>query len=103
MSAAAAVAVAAVGAIPQLGFIHEDSGQSFVLDIADFYRHDLTLEIAFSAVKEAKTSTLPIERLTRQRAARLMQRRALVSSMIDRIKALLDLDELNPENSGGEN
>src|SRR5829696_68086 len=31
---AAAIAVAATAAIPQLGFVHEDSGQSFVLDVA---------------------------------------------------------------------
>ncbi|MBU2090362.1 MAG: type I-E CRISPR-associated endonuclease Cas1e, partial [Alphaproteobacteria bacterium] len=71
MRAAACVAVAAVGAIPQLGFIHEDSGQSFVLDIADLYRHDVTLDIAFGAVKEAQKTGEIIERTTRQRAARL--------------------------------
>jgi len=94
--------LASVGAIPQLGFVHEDSGQSFVLDIADLYRHDLTLDIAFGAVKEAKSNALPIERLTRQRAARLMQRRALVPSMIDRIKSLLGVDAPMPEQQGGE-
>lgn len=51
MTAAAAVAVASTGAIPQLGFVHEDSGQSFVLDIADLYRHDVLLDIAFGAVR----------------------------------------------------
>ena len=30
--------MAATATIPQLGFIHEDSGQSFVLDIADLFR-----------------------------------------------------------------
>jgi CRISPR-associated protein Cas1 len=35
MQAAASIAVAATGTIPQLGFVHEDSGQIFVLDIAD--------------------------------------------------------------------
>merc|ERR1711969_292679 len=34
----AAIAVCATSTIPQLGFIHEDPGQSFVLDIADLYR-----------------------------------------------------------------
>jgi CRISPR-associated protein Cas1 len=37
VEAAAAIAVAATGTIPQLGFIHEDSGQSFILDIADLF------------------------------------------------------------------
>ncbi|MCX7342009.1 MAG: type I-E CRISPR-associated endonuclease Cas1e [Hyphomicrobiales bacterium] len=89
MRAAAAVAVASLAAIPQLGFIHEDSGQSFVLDIADLYRHDVTLDIAFGAAKEAATGRDPVERLTRQRAARLFRQRDVIASMIDRIKALI--------------
>jgi CRISPR-associated protein Cas1 len=98
MSAAAAVAVASVGAIPQLGFIHEDSGQAFVLDIADLYRHDVTLEIAFSALQESLKDKVPLERLVRQRAAKLFRQRAVIPSMIDKIKTLLHLDsESSPE------
>jgi CRISPR-associated protein Cas1 len=92
VSAAATVAVAALGAIPQLGFIHEDSGQSFVLDIADLYRHDVLLDIAFGAVKEAGERGEGIERTTRRRAAKLMRQRGLIPSMIDRIKIVLRLD-----------
>lgn len=93
MTAAASVAVAAVGAIPQLGFIHEDSGQSFVLDIADLYRHDVMLEIAFGAAKEALKGGDSVERLVRRRAARLLRQRSVVPSMIDRIKGLLHVEE----------
>lgn len=42
VQAAAAIAVQAVAALPPLGFIHENSGQSFVLDIADLYRDTVT-------------------------------------------------------------
>lgn len=89
MRAAAAVAVASVGAIPQLGFVHEDSGQSFVLDIADLNRHDVTLEIAFGAAKEAKAGGEPVERLARRRAAKLFRARDVIPTMIDRIKTLV--------------
>lgn len=92
VTSAAAVAVAAVGAIPQLGFVHEDSGQSFVLDIADLHRHDVTLDIAFGAAKEAANTDEPIDRLVRQRAARLFRRQSVIPSMIDRIKQLLGVD-----------
>jgi CRISP-associated protein Cas1 len=92
MNAAAAVAVASLGAIPQLGFIHEDSGQAFVLDIADLYRHDITLEIAFGAVKESMTGAQPLERIVRQRAAKFFRQKSVIPSMIDRIKTLLHLD-----------
>jgi CRISPR-associated protein Cas1 len=91
VSAAATVAVAATATIPQLGFIHEESGQAFVLDIADLYRHELVLDIAFGAVKEA-TDGAPIERVTRRRAARLMRQRELIPGMIDQIKILLGVD-----------
>ena len=46
---AAAIAVAATATIPQLGFIHEDSGQSFVLDVADLWRDTVTVPCAFKA------------------------------------------------------
>ena len=87
--AAAAVAVSAVGAIPQLGFVHEDSGQAFVLDIADLCRQDVTLDIAFGAANEATKSGAAVERLTRRRAALIFRQRGVIPSMIDRIKVLL--------------
>jgi CRISPR-associated protein Cas1 len=90
VTAAACVAVASTGAIPQLGFVHEDSGQSFVLDIADLYRHDVLLDIAFGAVREARArGAAPIERLVRKRAALLFRQRDLIPGMIARIKTLL--------------
>lgn len=54
VQAAAVIAVQALAAIPQLGFIHEDSGQALVLDIADLFRDDITLSIALAAVKETR-------------------------------------------------
>lgn len=92
MRAAAAVAVATVGAIPQLGFVHEDSGEAFVLDIADLYRHDIMLDIAFGAARQAMDTGAAIERLARQRAATLLRRRSVIPAMIDRIKDLVGPD-----------
>jgi hypothetical protein len=45
---------------------------------------------------------LPIERLTRRGAARLIQRRALIPEMIDRIKSILRVDAPSPESQVGE-
>ena len=81
MRSAAAIAVASVGAIPQLGFVHEDSGQAFVLDIADLYRHDVTLEIAFGAAKAADNGQ-PLERMVRQRAARIFRQKKIVTTQV---------------------
>ncbi len=91
VQAAAAIAVASTGTIPQLGFVHEDSGQSFVLDIADLRRHDVVLDIAFGAAKEAETKPDPIDRLVRRRAASIFRKRNVVEGLIESIKSVLAL------------
>jgi len=95
IEAAADIAVAAVGALPPLGFIHEDSSNAFVLDIADLYRVEITLPLAFSAVQaiQQKKSDLTIEREVRKRAARVFRQEKLIPRMIDRIKELFDVDD----------
>jgi CRISPR-associated protein Cas1 len=93
VQAAATIAVYALAALPPLGFIHEDSGQAFVLDIADLFRDTMTLPIAFAAVKQASQSDDTIDRLVRREAARVMNRHQLIGSMIDRIKQVLRMDE----------
>jgi len=95
VEAAADIAVAAVGALPPLGFIHEDSSNAFTLDIADLYRVDITLPLAFSAVQaiQQKKSDLTVEREVRKRAVRLFRQEKLIPRMIDRIKELFDVDD----------
>jgi CRISP-associated protein Cas1 len=89
IEAAAAIAVAATATIPQLGFIHEDPGQSFVLDIADLFRDDTTVPVAFAAVVEAnKSPEANIERVTRKLAGVTLRRNEIIERMIDRIKQL---------------
>lgn len=97
VEAAAAIAVAATATIPQLGFIHEDAGQSFVLDLADLFRDDVTVPIAFGAAAEAASSgDANIERLTRQRAGRTLHKSNVIEKMIDRIKQLFGDPEPPP-------
>jgi CRISPR-associated protein Cas1 len=91
VEAAAVVAVTGVGALPQLGFIHEDSGNAFVLDIADLYRGELTLPMAFGAVKAfEREPTVPLERHVRRLAGREFRKKKVISAMIDRVKELFD-------------
>ena len=86
---AAAIAVAATGTIPQLGFIHEDAGQSFVLDIADLYRDSVTIPSAFRAAKRiVEQPGENIERVTRRLTGRALAREQVIPAMIDRIKSL---------------
>ncbi|GAB4178940.1 MAG: type I-E CRISPR-associated endonuclease Cas1e [Wenzhouxiangellaceae bacterium] len=94
VEAAADLAVAAVGALPPLGFIHEDSSNAFTLDIADLYRVELTLPLAFQAVKRIeKNSADSLERLIRYEAARSFRKFRLIPKMIEKIKELLDVDD----------
>lgn len=94
MEAAADVAVAAVGALPPLGFIHESSSNAFTLDIADLYRAEITLPLAFSTAKKViNNSNLNLERELRMEAARLFRSKRVIPKMIDRIKELLHVDD----------
>jgi CRISP-associated protein Cas1 len=94
VEAAAAVAVAATATLPQLGFIHEDSGQSFVLDIADLFRDQITVPCAFKAVSIArKRPTDPLERIVRRVVGETLKRDGVISTMIDRIKTLFEKPE----------
>ena len=91
IEAAAAIAVCATATIPQLGFIHEDPGQSFVLDVADLYRDKVTIPVAFRAAKQAAADpSQNIERLTRRLAGRAIADQVVIPAMIDHIKALIE-------------
>ena len=89
VQAAAAIAVTSLSALPQLGFIHEESDQAFVLDIADLLRDKVTLPIAFASAKEAEAGTDTIDRIVRRRAAVAFRKEKVIPAMIDRIKDLL--------------
>ena len=81
----------ATATIPQLGFIHEDSGQSFVLDIADLYRDAVTVPEAFRAVSiHTKQPAENMERLVRRMTGEAIRKQQLVAKMIDKIKALFE-------------
>ena len=89
VTSAAVIAVTALGAIPQLGFIHEHSGEAFALDIADLFRDTILLPAAFQAAGEiAKNPRLDVERHTRRTTGDLLRTERVISKMIDRIKTL---------------
>lgn len=91
VEAAAAIAVCATATIPQLGFIHEDPGQSFVLDVADLYRDSLTIPCAFKAAKLVlEHPSENIERVTRRMTGAALAKQGVIPEMIERIKALIE-------------
>jgi len=94
VESAAMIAVAVSGALPQLGFIHEDSGGAFALDIADLFRAAVTLPAAFSAVREcSRDIRIPLEREVRHGVGRMVREQSVVPDMIEKIKALFDADD----------
>lgn len=102
VEAAAAIAVAATATIPQLGFVHEDSGQSFVLDVADLVRHDVTLPVAFAAAKHVlKNRNDNLERVVRTKAAEMLGSKQVIATLIDHIKALIGPADLHSQTASG--
>ncbi len=91
LEAAAAIAVAATATIPQLGFIHEGSGNAFVLDIADLHRESVTIPVAFRAAAKVLRSKgrMSIERVTRKDCGLVLYKQHIIPKMIDEIKELL--------------
>lgn len=86
---AAAIAVTATATIAQLGFIHEDSGQSFVLDVADLYRDSITLPCAFrSMALQRERPGQPLERIVRKLVGTTLRKQGVIPAMIDVIKEL---------------
>lgn len=92
VEAAAMIAVTATGTIPGLGFIHEESGMSWVLDVADLVRTEVTIPIAFAAIRDgAKDPGIPLERLVRRIAGQVFRQKKLIPTLIDHIHAVLDV------------
>ena len=91
VTSAAVIAVTAVGAIPQLGFIHEHSGEAFALDVADLFRDTILLPAAFQSARAVMDNpALDIERHTRRTTGELLRTERVISKMIDRIKTIFD-------------
>ncbi len=97
VTSAAVIAVTAMGAIPQLGFIHEHSGDAFALDVADLFRDTILLPAALKSAKAVmEDPTLNIERHTRRITGEMLRSEHVIPKMIDRIKTLFD-DVVVPE------
>ena len=91
VEAAAAIAVSATATIPQLGFIHEEASQAFVLDISDLFRDTVLIPAAFRAAKWASERRLAdIERVTRREVGKTLSKQQTIPKMIQKIKDLFD-------------
>ena len=78
-------AVVGIGASPGLGFVHTGSALSFVLDVADLYKAEFTIPLAFDLARDGRTEERDMRLAFRDR---LVDGR-LLHQLIDDIKDLL--------------
>lgn len=84
-------AIVALGYSPALGFIHTGKQLSFVYDIADLYKSETTVPLAFDIVKE---DTKNISRRVRIACREQFRKNHLLKQVVEDIKSVLDIKEL---------
>lgn len=86
----AAAVIQALGCSPGLGFVHVGHEWSFVYDIADLYKAELTIPIAFEI---ASTKTEDLAGTVRRRVRDKIVENKILSRMVQDICNLLDEEE----------
>lgn len=79
-------AIVSAGYSPALGFIHTGHMNSFVFDIADLYKADLTIPVAFRVAAE---SDRDVDSRTRHQCRDLFHARRLLAEIVGGIDRLL--------------
>jgi CRISPR-associated protein Cas1 len=79
-------AILATGYSPAIGFIHTGKQLSFVYDIADLYKVEVTIPLAFQAAKENPPN---LERYVRLRCRDIFREGRLLQRIVPDIKNLL--------------
>ena len=82
-----------MGCSPALGFVHIGHECSFVYDIADLYKAEVTIPISFEAAASVNDD---ISRFVRHRARDEMVKAHILERMVHDIKYLL-MPEENPD------
>jgi len=83
-------AILSAGYSPAIGFIHTGNMLSFVFDIADLYKTEIAIPIAFQAAKE---SELDLERRTRIACRNAFYESKLMSRILPDIAEVLDASD----------
>ena len=86
--------IAAMGCAPGLGFVHVGHEKSFVYDVADLYKAEVTIPIAFEIAAE-QPEDLPA--VVRRRVRDAMVEQHILERMVHAIKYLLSDGEALPE------
>ena len=93
-----------IGCSPGLGFIHTGHDRAFVYDIADLYKAEVTIPIAFEAIAALtrdgvleETRPSEIGAIVRRRVRDAMREARLLERCVNDIKTLLDDDSVDEE------
>lgn len=82
-------AIVGVGASPALGFVHTGSAVSFVLDVADLYKAETSIPVAFDAVAAGHTKESDVRLAMRD----LFKERHLLGTIVRDVMDLLGLTD----------
>ncbi|OKK24259.1 CRISPR-associated protein Cse1 [Streptomyces sp. CB02488] len=91
--------VAALGCAPGLGFVHSGHELSFVLDIADLYKTEIGIPVAFDAAAEGPEDIGPRTRRALRDAA---NRTGLMDRVVTDIKQLLGAGSVSGTGAGAD-
>ncbi|MDO4174470.1 MAG: type I-E CRISPR-associated endonuclease Cas1e [Eubacteriales bacterium] len=89
--------IAALGCSPGLGFVHVGHEKSFVYDIADLYKAEYTIPIAFEMAAQASPDDPDFSASVRRRVRDEMSSTHLLERMVRDIKYLLSEDSISDE------
>jgi CRISPR-associated protein Cas1 len=84
------VVIVSSGYSPALGFIHQGRQLSFVYDIADLYKTELTIPVAFQVVKDGLDQ---LEKRVRLEIRGKIRETKLMDRILPDIQSLLDIQE----------
>lgn len=87
--------ICAIGCSPALGFVHIGHELSFVYDIADLYKTEITVPIAFEIAADPPAED--ISRAVRLRVRDEMAKTRLLEKMVRDIKYILNPEDINDE------
>ncbi|ACU72792.1 CRISPR-associated protein Cas1 [Catenulispora acidiphila DSM 44928] len=88
--------ITALGCSPGLGFIHSGHELSFVMDIADLYKTEIGIPVAFDTAAEDSTDIGP---RTRRALREQIRTTRLLERCVDDVKALLTTPNNEPGSS----
>ena len=89
-------AIVSLGYSPGLGFIHTGKLMSFVYDIADLYKAETTIPVAFEIVTQPRTN--PIDREARIRLRRVLREKRILKRIAGDLSVLFDAKETGDVN-----